>query len=31
MDDIIVYFRTYEEHIRDWKEVLQELEEQKFC
>ena len=30
LDDIIIYSKTYEEHVRDLKKVLQELEEQKF-
>ena len=30
IDNIIIYFRTYEEHVRDLKKVLQQLEEQKF-
>ena len=30
IDNIIIYFRTYEEHVRDLEKVLQQLEEQKF-
>ena len=30
IDGIIIYSRTHEEHIRDLKKVLQQLEEQKF-
>ena len=30
IDDFIIYYRTYEEHVRDLKQVLQQLEEQKF-
>jgi hypothetical protein len=30
IDDIIIYSRTYEEHVRDVKKVLQRLQEQKF-
>ena len=29
--NIIIYSRTYEEHVRYLKKVLQQLEEQKFC
>ena len=30
IDDIIIFFRMYKKHIRDWKRALQQLEEQKF-
>ena len=30
IDNIIIYSRTYEEHVKDLKKVLQPLEEQKF-
>ena len=30
IDDVIIYSETYEEHVRDLKKVLQQLEEQKF-
>ena len=30
IDDIIIYSRTYEEHVRDSKKLLQRLEKQKF-
>ena len=30
IDNIIIYWRTYEEHVRDLKKVLQQLKEQKF-
>ena len=30
IDDITIYFRRHEEHVRDLRKVLQQLEEQKF-
>ena len=30
IDDITIYSRTYKEHVRDLKNILQRLEEQKF-
>ena len=30
IDDILIYIRMHEEHVREWRKILQLLEEQKF-